>query len=88
MKQAFVVSSAAHEISICDSRVLLMPCLLLRYWMDLCKLFAFVEFMALSWREVIAYFHVKSVTMLSWVLVRFAVICWQLLDTGLLLDYF
>ena len=48
MKQAFVVSSAAHEISICDSRVLLMPCLLLRYWTDLCKLFAFVEFMALS----------------------------------------
>ena len=50
MKQAFVVSSAAHEISICDSRVLLMPCLLLRYWTDLCKLFVFVELMALRWR--------------------------------------
>jgi len=68
MKQSFVVSSAAHEISICDSRVLLMPCLLLRDWTDLFKLFAFVEFMALSWREVIAYFHVKSVTPLLWML--------------------
>ena len=82
------MSSTAHETTICDSWALVMPCSLLRYWTDLFKLFAFVEFMTLSWREVIAYFHVKSVTMLPWVLVRFAVICWQLLDTGLLLDYF
>ncbi len=41
-------------MSICDSWALVMSFSLLRYWTDLFKLFAFVEFMALSWREVIA----------------------------------
>ena len=50
MKQAFVMSSTAHEMSICDSWALVMPCSLLRPWTDLFKLFAFVEFMALRWR--------------------------------------